>query len=548
MLHGMAAVGDPIPDRDPGAARDEPLPCDAAMAAGRRLRRQAACVAVAGNLVGGVVTSVYFNVVDIDVAGVNQGRAMTSIVYFVVMFTLLSAAFVVTIRRGMRPLVNADAGADDRARRCLLMTPFRVAAFAMLGWVAAGIVWGIVGPMLFGHFSPARAVRVIFGTTVIAGSVTTAFIFLLTERFGRRALPAFFPSGELGTPAGVVPLTVQTRLVAAFVLGGIVPLLVMGAVSYHGAAALLIAEPTAAAALVDRMLVVIVFVAAVGTLAALGLSTFTARSVGAPLRVVADAMKGVAHGRLDVRCPVTGTDEIGTVTDGFNRMVRGLREREAIREAFGKYVTREIRDEILAGRVTLEGEVVDVTVLFVDIRDFTPWVEASDPREVVRDLNAYFTRMEEAVRAHHGLVLQFIGDEIEAVFGAPVRRTDHADLAVAAALDMRRHLTAWNGERVAAGRSAVRHGIGIHTGRVLAGNVGSPTRVAYALVGDAVNLASRIQEGTKDVGVDILISDATRRRLTSAPPLRQLPALRVKGKSVGIDVHTVAEDAAKEHA
>src|SRR5262249_61925776 len=103
-------------------------------------------------------------------------------------------------------------------------------------------------------------------------------------------------------------------------------------------------------------------------------------------------------------------------------------------EPFGKYGSAEIRDEILAGRVALEGQVREATILFADIRDFTPWVETSDPREVVRDLNAYFTEMETAIRAHGGLVLQYIGDEIEAVFGAPIDEAKHAEAGVRAGL------------------------------------------------------------------------------------------------------------------
>jgi len=125
-------------------------------------------------------------------------------------------------------------------------------------------------------------------------------------------------------------------------------------------------------------------------------------------------MAEVERGRLDGHAPVVSTDEIGAVAEGFNRMLHGLRERELVKETFGKYVTPEIRDEILAGRISGDGELKEVTVLFADIRDFTPWVEATAPRDVVRDLNEYFTEMAEAIRAQRGLVLQFIGDEIEA--------------------------------------------------------------------------------------------------------------------------------------
>ena len=164
-------------------------------------------------------------------------------------------------------------------------------------------------------------------------------------------------------------------------------------------------------------------------------------------------------------------------------------------------------------------------------------VERTEPRTVVQDLNDYFTEMEGAIRAHRGLVLQYIGDEIEAVFGAPLRAADHADRALAAALEMRRRLAALNARRTAAGTPPLRHGIGIHTGTVLAGNIGSAELLTYALVGDAVNLASRIQGLNKDLGTDILVSGATRGRLAGEAALEALPAVRVKGKSVEVSVY-----------
>jgi adenylate cyclase len=325
-----------------------------------------------------------------------------------------------------------------------------------------------------------------------------------------------------------------------FVMLSVIPLSLLGVLAYTRAAALPGVDPAAAPQIVENMLAFIVFIVAVGTLAAIGLSLYVAGSVAGPLGQLRTAMRDVEQGDLDTSCPVVTNDEIGAVTEGFNRMVGGLREREFLKETFGKYVSREIRDEILAGRVSLEGQAQEVTILFADLRDFTPWVEATSPREVVRDLNAYFTEMDQAIRAHRGLVLQFIGDEIEAAFGAPVSDPAHAEMAVAAALEMRRRLAAWNAERVRAGKAELRHGIGIHTGSVLAGNIGSAERHAYALVGDPVNLASRIQSLNKEFGSDILVSGETRRRLNGRFELVQLPAVRVKGKSVEVEVYRLA--------
>jgi len=169
----------------------------------------------------------------------------------------------------------------------------------------------------------------------------------------------------------------------------------------------------------------------------------------------------------------------------------------------------------------------------------SPRRDGYDPREVVRDLNAYFTEMETAIRAHGGLVLQYIGDEIEAVFGAPVARPRHAEQAVRAALDMRARLADWNAGRARAGRTPLRNGIGIHTGRVLAGNIGSADRLSYALVGDAVNLASRLQGLTKELKTDVVVSGTTRAHLDDDLPLTRLPAMKVKGRTADVEVYAL---------
>ena len=210
-----------------------------------------------------------------------------------------------------------------------------------------------------------------------------------------------------------------------------------------------------------------------------------------------------------------------------------------IRETFGRYVSPEVRDEILAGRASLAGDLREVTILFADLRDFTPWVEASPAGEVVAGLNEYFTEMDAAIRAQGGLVLQFIGDEIEAVFGAPGADAQHAAYALAAARDMQLRLDAWNTRRRAQGKAELQHGIGIHTGTVLAGNIGSSERMSYALVGDAVNVASRIQSLNKEFGTRLLVSGATRAQLVDVSGLTTLPSVRVKGRQAEVEVYSV---------
>ncbi len=215
----------------------------------------------------------------------------------------------------------------------------------------------------------------------------------------------------------------------------------------------------------------------------------------------------------------------------------------ALKDTFGKYVAKEVRDEVLSGRIPLDGEKKNVTILFSDLRNFTPMTESLDPKVVIKIMNSYFKQMAEAIRGQGGLVLQFIGDEIYAVFGAPMPRPDHPPRAFRAGLEMRRRLVDLNKEFVEKGWPSLRHGIGIHTGDALAANIGSPDRLSYLLVGDTINIASRLQSLTKEVGTEMIISAATHARLTdtelTAIELRKLPPKHLRGKSLLVEIFAV---------
>jgi adenylate cyclase len=495
---------------------------------------------VLGNLGGAVLTFLYFHYVD--PMAVSGGVATTGaeIAYFVVAFGLLSVIGRHLAKRWLAPLTRAGTvlppgSAGDTARRRALLLPTFVALASGGGWVTAAFIWGLFWPLLTGDLDLGRALRQMFGITFVAGPFVAAIVFFGSERLMRHELPRLFPSGELSA-VPVPRLRVRTRMLAAFLLLGLLPLAVLSVAALTRADALRTADAATAAAIIYNLKLVVVVLGVGGLAISVGLALLVSASVAQPLRDVQIAMARVQRGRLDVRCAVVSNDEIGAVAEGFNSMVQGLREREAIRETFGKYVSPEVRDEILAGRVSGAGVQREVTILFADLRDFTPWVEASPPADVVADLNAYFTEMDIAIRSHGGLVLQFIGDEIEAVFGAPIADARHADAAVAAAREMGSRLDAWNTGRRAAGKAVLRHGIGIHTGTVIAGNIGSSERMSYALVGDAVNLASRIQALNKDFGTQILVSGVTHARLSSPVGLESLPAVRVKGRSAEVAV------------
>ncbi len=494
-----------------------------------------------GNLGGAVLTFVYFREVDPIAGGIRLGGG--EIAFFALGFSLLSVVAWIASARWMRPIAQAGLElptrvADSMVRRRVLLTPAFMALLTFTGWAAAGLLWGVLWPLLAERFELEAALRQLFGITFVSGIFVAAGMFFGVERIWRAELPRFFPAGDLSA-ARVPRLSVRPRMLAVLLIVTLLPMAVLAVAALTRAQALLQADAATSTAIIRNLIAVIAVLAVGGVVVSAGLATLVASSIAGPLRDVQRAMLQVRDGSLDVRCAVVSNDEIGSVAEGFNGMVEGLRERERIRETFGRYVSPEVRDEILAGRAGAGGMQLEVTILFADLRDFTPWVEATPPEEVVADLNAYFGEMDRAIRECGGLVLQFIGDEIEAVFGAPVARLGHANDAVEAARAMRARLAAWNAERRSAGRRELHHGIGIHTGTVIAGNIGGGERLSYALVGDAVNVASRIQSLNKELGTTVLVSGATCARMASTAGCTPLPDMQVKGHRAAVSVYVL---------
>jgi adenylate cyclase len=235
----------------------------------------------------------------------------------------------------------------------------------------------------------------------------------------------------------------------------------------------------------------------------LELSILLLRSILGPLWDLRQGTRRVAEGDLTVRVPVLGTDETGALAGSFNQMVSGLAEREALREAFGAYVDPDLAERVLAEGTVLEGEEVEVTVLFVDIRGFTTFAEASGPQDVVERLNEFFELIVPVLARHGGHASKFFGDGLLGVFGAPDRLADHADRAVAAALAIVRAVRAHYGDHL-------RIGVGVNSGTVVAGTIGGGGRVEFTVIGDAVNTAARVERLTRQTDDDVLVTEATR--------------------------------------
>jgi len=268
-----------------------------------------------------------------------------------------------------------------------------------------------------------------------------------------------------------------------------------------------------------------------------------AGSITGPVRLLVDAMHEVLRGNLQRRAHLDRADELGFLARSFNEMVSGLEDRERIKDTFGRFVSRDVAAAVLDGRVPLAGERLEVSILFQDIRGFTALAETLDPATLLRVLNRFFTEVVAAVEAEGGVVKQFTGDGVMALFGAPQVRADHVERSVHAALGIVDRLARVNALLQADGIPPLQIGIGIHTGEVIAGLIGPDERVEYGVVGEPVNLASRIEALTKDVAATVLVSKDVAMRLGSQFVLGRAAVLPVKGKTHPIEVVELVSNA-----
>jgi class 3 adenylate cyclase len=217
-----------------------------------------------------------------------------------------------------------------------------------------------------------------------------------------------------------------------------------------------------------------------------------------------------------------------------------LRDRQ--KELVRRFATPEVAQDLQQSGFALGGKRVDASVMFCDIRNFTPLVDAQSPEDTIELLNAYYTLMFDAISRHGGIVNLIIGDGLMAIFGAPVPLPSHSDRAVRAALEMCEMLELFNVERTAAQKPAIRIGIGIASGEMVAGYTGTNERATYTCIGDTVILAARLEAHTKVAGRPVLIDAATREALRDDIRVEALGAVPIRGKTQSVETFAVVLD------
>jgi class 3 adenylate cyclase len=268
------------------------------------------------------------------------------------------------------------------------------------------------------------------------------------------------------------------------------------------------------------------------------------KRIASPITMLANATKQIANGSFEnITLPKVkdSETEISVLTTGFKEMIISLEDREKIRELLDKVVSKEIAKEILSGKVELGGEEREVTILFADIRGFTSLTKDADPKVVLKYLNEYITMMSEIIEKEGGVIDKYIGDAIMALYGAPVSSHDSAKKAIITAINMMKSLQKWNKDRKEKIEKEIFIGIGIHTGKVVAGNMGTLKRLNYTVLGANVNLASRLCAAAKPMEIRISKETLQKSGIKDNLIYKSLPSQIYKGFIDPIETYAIED-------
>jgi adenylate cyclase len=435
-------------------------------------------------------------------------------------------------RRTTRPVADWLEGMRDEDAT---NAAWRVAACFPLEVLRRGLISPPLGPVLWSFFLlwslylvwelelPAYSVVPVYAGVLVVITYGAALRFFGAERIVRPVIEDIGAALSKGVPPAAPGPSLRARLLAALPAINVITAVVASGLASGGGADL-----------TDLAIVLLISTGVAGTVS-LVLTLLLSESISEPIAELRDAAKRVGAGDLDTRVPVLTTDETGDLARAFNEMAAGLAERERIRETLGTYVDRDVAAHILEEGTALEGEQVEVTLMFIDVRDFTGFAERASAPEVVATLNRLFELIVPVIHEHGGHIDKFIGDGLLAVFGAPRRQSDHPDRALSAAVAIAARVKQQFGDEL-------RIGIGLNTGPVVAGNVGGAGRLNFSVIGDAVNVAARVEAATRRTGDTILVTDATRRLLArDSDRWHERIAVPLKGKSEDVRLYAPAD-------
>lgn len=438
----------------------------------------------------------------------------------VCVYTYLAPVFA-----GLRGFARDQALSDKAAAR-LLNAPLVISALGMGGWVF-GTTIAIILQIAYARNITAHVIWVTTANALCLGGITFVFTYYALDYINRsRIIGRYLAYRNLSEITGVFRPSVTVRFFIFYFSVAVLPVLIVSQMLARSAL-------SASGFLTLPVILFPVATLSVGVV----LSWLLARAFERPLVEMKTAVLAIQQGSFNPQLAATSTDELGLLAEGINHMATGLREKEFMKETFGKVVAPAVRDHLLKGNLQLGGEMRVATVLFCDLRGFTALSEQLTPAQVVEMLNIHFDTMSRCIETEGGLINKFIGDAIMAIYNVPLPYADHAARAYRSSLSMLDSLSAMNAGFSARGLPPLKIGIGLHTGEVLAGNIGSSSRLEYTVIGDTVNVASRIEGLCKETGRALLISEATVAEMNQSEALEVLGEFPIRGREKPIRIY-----------
>ncbi len=432
-----------------------------------------------------------------------------------------------SIRRLFSPEIGNAQNLEVSKRRLLNM-PLHHSLIGASGWIIGSLATYYVLWNLYSGF-PWKKFIFIFLIQLCYAVFCFTLIYYTLEFVNRKFyIPRYFPENKLSNIQGVTNLSTKQRFLILYFTVSIFPVLLINLL-FMG---------------IDESMemgkyIHILFIEAGIFFLGYFIITLVSQFYNEPLVKMKEAAESIGKGDFHIRIQVYSNDEIGLLAESLNQVAVDLKEKDFIKDTFGKIVDPKVRDYLLQGNLLLGGEIKYVTVLFSDIRGFSGIAEKSKPEELVKQLNQFFSVSGECITKYGGMVNKFIGDCIMAIFGAPLPIENQADCALNCSIEMIQARDRLNQKFQRQNLPEFQTGIGIHSGFCLLGNIGSSDRMEYTAIGDSVNTAARLESASKFLNHTIIFSEEVKCNLKNSYRIHSLGKIQVKGKLEPIQVYTV---------
>ncbi|MFB6345224.1 MAG: adenylate/guanylate cyclase domain-containing protein [bacterium] len=518
-------------ERDPDIYLDRPAVSEASYHRAKRDFLIGLVVALLANIVGMMALTTYLSIVF----GQGQMGSVFRIDLTITGLSFLSGILIALwlIKPLLRCFVSGDKSDirpdnQDSIRRTALNFPVFMAFIIFGNWFIFGSI-GAYGMYLSGLANYLDWFLHILLGTLYTGLITGIGVFYITESlFAWNVYPFLMQGDDVSSLDGVIPVPTWFRITFLVLTTAVFPMLHLLGLHYLGDAT-------------TRVLVY--FIAGIVAVAVLQ-GIYILRSISAPIGQIASEFERFQTGRpLKRNISIYRADDLGRFAEMFDDLMRSIHERDFLQRTFGRYMSQEVLEEILDGDVELGGKRQRATVLFADIRNFTGLTEEMEPEDVVKLLNEYFDLMVEGITEHEGIPDKFLGDGLLAVWGIPMSGENRESRAVQGGLSMLKNLETFNETQTNIGDPTLEIGIGIHTGELIAGNIGSKKKMEYTVIGDTVNTCSRLESLNKELDSVMTISGKVYEKL--APVTQQLfeatSTVKPRGKTEEIELYVLQD-------